>query len=357
MQRGLEALETMLAVSNISPAWCNLLYEMIELERYPRRTLVLGDAELVKAAQNGDAVSLGIVLERHRAPLYALALRLLGHGPQAQDAVQDSFLIALSSIDRLREPGAVGGWLRGIVRNVCLMRLREERKVHFGDVAARLDREFSESSTEEAIDQLALREWVWTALGELPEVLKVTAMLRYFGSYASYEEISAILGVPVGTVKSRLNQVKAKLAEALLKTAGLAHDEARRVTETQARYFESAIEDFNRKQDHEMFVSAFAEDLAEVFSNGSIRRGRALLIAELEGDLEAGIKLHPTNVLASKEVTVVEADFENPPDDPFHCPPATSMVFFYSDGQIHRSSRYFTPHSQKRSTSEKRSDR
>jgi RNA polymerase sigma-70 factor (ECF subfamily) len=138
---------------------------MIELEQQPRRSLVLSDAELVKAAQSGDAVSLGVVLERHRAPLYALALRMLSHGPQAQDAVQDAFVIALSNIDRLRDPAASGGWLRGILRNVCLMRIREERKVHVGDVAARLDSAFSEPSIEEAIDQLALREWVWTALG------------------------------------------------------------------------------------------------------------------------------------------------------------------------------------------------
>lgn len=161
----------------------------------------------------------------------------------------------------------------------------------------------------------------------------------------------------MGTVKSRLHQVKVKLAEALLKTADLAHDEAGRFTETQARYFKAAFEDFNRKQNPEMFTSAFADDLVEVFSDGSVRRGSALLVAELEGDLEAGIKLHPTNVLASKEVTVVEGDFENPSDDPFHCPPATSMVFFYRDGQIHRSSRYFTLRPEKRSTPEKRSDR
>ncbi|WP_273846812.1 hypothetical protein [Rubrobacter calidifluminis] len=39
------------------------------------------------------------------------------------------------------------------------------------------------------MDQLALREWVWTAISELPEVLMVTAVLRYFGRYPSYEEI------------------------------------------------------------------------------------------------------------------------------------------------------------------------
>ena len=57
------------------------------------------DAELARAAQGGDAASLGILLERHRAPLHALALRFLGHGPDVQDAVQEAFLIALRTID------------------------------------------------------------------------------------------------------------------------------------------------------------------------------------------------------------------------------------------------------------------
>jgi DNA-directed RNA polymerase specialized sigma24 family protein len=54
--------------------------------------LVLNNMELARAAQEDYAVSLGILLERHRTPLYALALRMLGYGPQAEDAVQDVFL-------------------------------------------------------------------------------------------------------------------------------------------------------------------------------------------------------------------------------------------------------------------------
>ena len=311
---------------------------------------MLSDTELVRAAREGDSAALGAVLERHRAPLYALAIRTLGRGPQAQDAIQDAFVVAVTDIGRLRDPAAVGGWLRGIVRNVCLMKIREERKVFPIEVAVRLESGLSEPSVEEAIDALALREWVWTALGELPEVLKVAVILRYFGSYASYEEISAILSVPVGTVKSRLNQAKIKLADSLLETAGLAHDGARRVTETQTRYFEAALEDLNWKQDYEMFTSAFAEDLTEVFPNGSVRHGRAPLIAEAEKDLEAGLKLHSTNVLASKEVTVLECDFENPPNEPFRCPPATSMVFCYRHSRIHRAFRYFTARPERRGT-------
>ena len=299
----------------------------MELERRSA-VVVLSDAELVRTAQGGDATSLGILLERHRAPLHALALRILGYAPQAQDAVQDAFLIALGNIDRLREPEAVGAWLRAILRNVCLQRLRQGRgEILFDELAGRFEREPYEPSAEEAIDRLALRDWVWTALSELPEPLRVTAMLRYFGSYSSYEELSAILGVPLGTVRSRLSRVKAKLADALLKTA-------------------EALDEFNRKRSHEMFTGVFSDDLVMAFSDGSICHGHTALVAELEGDLEAGIKLHPTNVLANKGMTVMEGDFENPPHAPFHCPPATSMVFFHQDGAVRQVRRYFAPRPQ-----------
>src|SRR5215218_6502912 len=88
------------------------------------RGRVLDDADLVGAAQNGDSTSLGILLERYRASLYGRALGILGYGPQAEDAVHDTFLVALRKIDRVREPAAVGGWLHAVLRNVCLMRLR-----------------------------------------------------------------------------------------------------------------------------------------------------------------------------------------------------------------------------------------
>lgn len=304
---------------------------------------MLSDAELARAAQGGDAASLGILLERHRAPLYAVALRMLGHGPHAEDAIQDAFLIALRSIDQLREPEAAGGWLHGILRNVCLRQLRERRDEILFDEVAPLEKISFEPSAEESIDRLAMREWVWSALYELPEALRITAMLRYFGSFCSYEEISTILDVPVGTVCSRLSQVKVKLAEALLKTAGLEHDEARKLAESQRSFTAAWTGEYNRGEGYELLASSFSEDAAWAYTSGKVVRG----VPSFEGDLEAEMKLHPTSVLASKDVTVIEADFENPPDDPFHCPPATSLVFFYRDGRIHRACQYYAPRPEK----------
>lgn len=307
--------------------------------------MVLNDAELVRAAQSGDATSLGILLERHRAPLYAQAFHILGRRAEAQDAVHDVFLVALGRITQLREPEAVGGWLRTIMRNDCLMRLRAVRgEVLLAEPAADLEHGPSEPSPEGAIDRLALRDWVWTAISELSEDLRVTIMLRYFGSYTSYEEIAAVLGVPVGTVRSRLNRAKMKLAEALLKTAESEHDEARQLAESQTRFFEIAIDDLNHKADSELFASAFSNDLVWIaIPEGTVRHGLESLVNVFESDLEDGVRLPITNVLASKDIIVIEADQVNPPEDPFHCPPAISMVGFYHRGRINLLHTYEPP--------------
>lgn len=305
---------------------------------------MLSDADLTWLAQRGEAVSLGLLLERYRAPLYALALRMLGYGPQAEDAVQETFIIAMRKIGQVREPAAVGGWLHVILRNVCYTQLREDRAfLPLDGLSPRAEKGFSESSAEESIDQLAMREWVWTALAELPEALRVTAMLRYFGSYPSYGEISAILSVPVGTVRSRLNQVKIKLADALLDTAGLAHDEAGRLAASRRRYFTDAITELRQGRGYDDYASGFSEDLTGVLPGGTIVRGREVFAKEAREDMEAGLNVRITNLLASKDITIIEADFENPPDDPSRCPPATTQVAFYSGGRISRMHLYFAP--------------
>ncbi len=71
--------------------------------------MILSDTELVRTAQSGEVGSLGALLERHRASLYALALGFLREGPDAQDAVQDAFLIAVRKIGQLEAPELVGG--------------------------------------------------------------------------------------------------------------------------------------------------------------------------------------------------------------------------------------------------------
>lgn len=89
----------------------------------------MSDTELARGAQCGDQASLGMLLSLHQAAMRAVALNLLGSGAEADDAVQDAMLVALSKIGERRDPAAAGAWLRTITRNCCLMRLRARREV------------------------------------------------------------------------------------------------------------------------------------------------------------------------------------------------------------------------------------
>ena len=91
------------------------------------------------AAWQGDVAALGALLERHRAALYATALGVLGDPSEAHDAVQDTFLVALARLREVREPAAVAGWLRVVVRNNCLMRVRGRRERPTDNFAAHPD--------------------------------------------------------------------------------------------------------------------------------------------------------------------------------------------------------------------------
>ena len=261
------------------------------------------DPDLVRAARAGDAIALGMLLERHRARMHAVALAMLGHGPPAEDAVQDAFMVALRHIEDLRDPEAAGAWLRGITRNVCLTRIRERRPATaLGDRLAAT----TGPTPEEVVDGLALRDWVWTAIEALSEPLRVTAMLRYFSRTPSYEEVALICGVPMGTVRSRLSQVNVKLGQALLDTAAAAHHDAAALTASRRRHFTQAFAEYNDAIGCDLYVEACTADV-EIGAAGTPApsRGRAAVAAELEGDIEAGVRFGLDQVIAGAGVTIL----------------------------------------------------
>lgn len=123
----------------------------------------LSDAELTRAAQAGDAAALGVLLARHEAGMRAVALGVLGHGPDADDAVQDAMLVALSRIGDVRDPASVGAWLRMIVRNACRNTVRSNAsRRSLGELEP-----VSADSPERVLEGHALRDWLWHAIDEL----------------------------------------------------------------------------------------------------------------------------------------------------------------------------------------------
>ena len=291
---------------------------------------VATDAELVAAARGGDGAALGLLLERHRPRLFATAVRLVGYRSDAEDAVQETCLAAMRHIGSVRDPESVGAWLQAVVRRACL---QHERRRRNGELPTDPLPELIDDrpGPEDRIERLELRDWIWGALQRLPEPLRVSAMLRYFGSYDSYDEVATILGVPIGTVRSRLSEAKIKLAEALLASAALIDDDVRVRARVRQRFWTDEFQDVFRRGESGRFVSHFATDLLIGWSGGRMVRGREHLAAEIESDLVAGVRIDLERVMTNDGIAVVEGRFVNPPEAPDHCPPGVALVMFGDD--------------------------
>lgn len=302
------------------------------------------DRELVLRAQAGEVAALGALLERHEPRLLSTALALLRDHAGAQDAVQDAFVIALRRIGDVREPDEACAWLHAVVRNVCRMTWRAapaQPPLALDAISERLVS--AGAGPEEHLDRLALREWVWTALDRLPETSRAAATLRFFGSRTSYEEIALLLGIPVGTVRSRLSHARGQLVRALAATADDVHTEARRRTTREHATFNEAIEQMDAGTGIDRFAELFAPDVRAEFADGSSATGRPALERVLYDDVESGLRMRATRVLATRGMTVLEMAFENPADNPYRCPPSTCQVHFRAEGRTDRVRIFFAP--------------
>lgn len=295
------------------------------------------DSELVRAAQAGDAGCLGLLIARHRASMYAVALAVLGHGQDAEDAVQEATLITLRRIGEVREPDAFGPWLRMVVRNACRAQLRRTRAVPVADLSGSVSLDWPAVPPDpaEVLDRHALRDWVWSALEDLSPGLRLVTMLRYFTGVTSYEDIAALCAVPVGTVRSRLYQARAKLTGSLLSSAERVHDDASALTASHHRLAEAVMASAHQGQ-----VTAALSDWwssqAEVTWPTGKRTGLGYLGTAFDRDLSSGVRHELRNVVASREVVIWEAAMINPPEDPFHCPPGVVWVHFVDRGRVSR---------------------
>lgn len=283
------------------------------------------DVDLVHAAQAGEASALGLLLARHRAALLAVAISLVGYGPNAEDAVQEANLIALRRIGDLRDPAAVGAWLRTVVRNVCRKQYRSPADLPLGGgLAAVL--ESPEPDPAQLLEQHALRDWVWHAIEDLSQPLRLVVMLRYFSGVTTYQDIAQACGVPVGTVRSRLSEARSRLARALSETADAAHGDVRALNAARLRDAQEQIAAVYRGDLEPAFAAYWSSTVEISGLPGLETKGYRPLIRQLEQDQEDGASARLINVVASRDVALWEFEMLSPPWDPQHCPPGAGWL-------------------------------
>ncbi|MEV6643752.1 sigma-70 family RNA polymerase sigma factor [Amycolatopsis sp. NPDC051371] len=295
------------------------------------------EIELARSAQAGSVSALGMVLARHQAGMRAVALSILGHGPDAEDALQDAALLALRRIGTLRDPAAAGPWLHAIVRNACRIRLRAARRL----VPVAEPRPPADPATPERIlDDHVSRDWIWHAIDRLSPALREVVLLRHFSDVTSYEQIAAACELPVGTVRSRLNQARAKLSEALLATADLAYDDAAARNAASAREAADTLAAAGRGEFAGVVADRWSPGMRMISGQG-YRGGADMAVAGMEMDLAYGVRQHLVQAVTSRDFTVWEMEMVSPAHDPEHCPPAVVWLMAHPEGRVDRLRLFF----------------
>ncbi|HSJ24861.1 MAG TPA: RNA polymerase sigma factor [Longimicrobiales bacterium] len=173
--------------------------------------------ELIQRCREGKTSAFEPLVRAHEGPALGYAAAMLGDADEAADALQDAFVQAYRGLARLRPNSPFGPWFRTIVRNTCLDRLRSPRlRQRTALTAAALDeRTWTEPTAVRSTESMGLTKHLAAALAELPDEQRVTILLREVEGL-SYAEIATTLGVPSGTVASRLNHARAALRERLV---------------------------------------------------------------------------------------------------------------------------------------------
>lgn len=185
------------------------------------------DAALVEAAQAGDRDALDRLLRRHHDRIHAVCRRICGHDADAHDATQEALIAIVRGLPRFDGRAAFGTWAYRIATNACLDELRRRRRRPEPGLP---ELERTPVGGGPALDTgVADQVAVQAALARLPLDFRAAVVLRDL-CQLDYAEIAEVLGIPPGTVRSRIARGRAALAAALGAEPGTEPDRPRTST-------------------------------------------------------------------------------------------------------------------------------
>ena len=186
---------------------------------------VSAEAALIGRIQNGSREEFRVLVQRYQSRVYSVAYRLMGDPEEAEDIAQEAFLRAYRNLGRFQGQASFYTWVYRITTNLALSRLRYlERRGRGKSESVEQSREDPERRGLDPIDtgpnpreqliEQDLEKRIGEALGRLPTMFRIVVVLRDIEN-KSYEEVARLTGLPLGTVKSRLHEGRAKLQQML----------------------------------------------------------------------------------------------------------------------------------------------
>jgi RNA polymerase sigma-70 factor, ECF subfamily len=178
----------------------------------------ISDIELIKRVEGGDRQAFTIIVERYRRQVAKSVIGMLGNTPEADDVGQEVFIRFYQSIERFRGESSLGTYLTRIAINLSLNELKRRKRKAF--LFFRDDNNSMSEINVEDTDRSDIvfddNELVNMALSKLEPNFRAIVVLRLIEGYST-KETAETLGLPQGTVLSRLSRAQEKLKE-IMKT-------------------------------------------------------------------------------------------------------------------------------------------
>ena len=179
------------------------------------------EEDLIEKAKAGDVKSFEILIANYKKRAFNIAYRMLGNLEDANDVTQESFLKIYRSIDKFKGKSSFSTWLYSIVSNTCIDFIRKNRKKTTISIDTNYDEDGYEieiadekNTTESLFEKKEIIRSIHDAINRLNHDQKIVIILRDIQGF-SYFEISKILNISEGTVKSRISRGRKNLKNLL----------------------------------------------------------------------------------------------------------------------------------------------
>ena len=178
----------------------------------------LTDERLIKQFQEGDRHAFDELVKRYKDRLHNFVCRYLNNQTLAEDVVQETMIKLYTHKHYYKPVAKFSTWIYTIAKNLALTELRKNKRRQtsslWTDDGRPIDIETGGESLDRKVQNELAVEELNKCLDEIPENFRIAVVLRDFQEL-SYQEISKILEIPIGTIKSRINRGRIQLAEKL----------------------------------------------------------------------------------------------------------------------------------------------
>lgn len=178
--------------------------------------MTTNDQVYIDSILNGDASAFAVLVDRYKDLVYTLALRMMKHREEAEEAAQDTFIKVYKSLNKFKGDSKFSTWIYRVAYNTCLDRLKKNKRQQY-TVAINEYTEHQVKTLDNALDQIEAKEReqaIQDCLALLPSEDSFLLTLYYFEEL-SLDEIAKIVGLKPNNVKVKLFRSRKKLATIL----------------------------------------------------------------------------------------------------------------------------------------------